>query len=629
MRRRFLLPVFILISGYLLASVAAVLSLQDVCSSDTSPVRLISMPYNPSPYSPAAGGSYNPSLSVTGNLIVFESNARNLIPNDTNPANDVFLRYRDSCTIHLLSPDPGNYQMNDWSSEGTIGSQFDAIAFTSRTSNGERQLLVTGGAGVTTIAVGAGSVDKPGLSADGRFVVYAYTPPLTDPSQINQRRDVVILNRQTGRREIVSVGMNNTAANGASDFPSISADGRFVAFQSDATNLVSNDFNGETDVFLFDRETWTMTIVSRGLGGESGAGWSIGPAISSNGRYVAFTSAAGNLVTGDTNNASDVFVFDRETLQISRVSVAKGALQGNGNSDSASISLDGRFIAFRSVATNLVVGDTNDCTYTSPSRNCPDVFVHDRMLGSTVRVSVAANGTQAEGESGAPFISGDGRWVAYHSTAPNITLNDGQSYSDVFLVDWMRLLGVQVPLPAPVPTERPPFYVNNFNGDFSQGMFGWSVWDAITYRVNNGVFEFYRNPGSVSAVLLREAVPGGLSASTALRTYFELGNNSTVRKRVVVLLHTNDFSESRTCAFWLPPSTPLRSYAMLTYFPTAWPNLTVSFYASPADGQGWIELDNFSMETGDYLMVPVPTQPLGRTQCFDPAAPVPLGAAAP
>ena len=152
----------------------------------------------------------------------------------------------------------------------------------------------------------------------------------------------------------------------AAHSPAISADGRFVAFVSFATNLVPGDTNDATDVFVRDRQTGTTRRVSLGPGGVQGNGGSAGPAISANGRFVAFFSAATNLVPGDTNGTADVFVRDRQTGTTRRVSLGPGGVQGDGDSVGAAISADGRFVAFESDATNLVPGDTN---------GAPDVFV--------------------------------------------------------------------------------------------------------------------------------------------------------------------------------------------------------------------------------------------------------------
>ena len=183
----------------------------------------------------------------------------------------------------------------------------------------------------------------------------------------------------------VSVRSNGTQGNDFSAEASISATGRFVAFDSPASNLVSEDTNNTIDVFVHDRKTGQTTRVSVASDGTQGNEFSDAPSISASGRYVAFFSLASNLVSGDTNGTGDVFVHDRKTGQTTLVSVASDGTQANGGSVHASISANGRYVAFQSEASNLVSGDTN---------NTIDVFVHDRVTGQTTLVSVHSNGTQ-------------------------------------------------------------------------------------------------------------------------------------------------------------------------------------------------------------------------------------------
>jgi Tol biopolymer transport system component len=210
--------------------------------------------------------------------------------------------------------------------------------------------------------------------------------------------------------------------------PSISADGRYVAFASGASNLASGDTNGYDDIFVHDRQTGQTTRVSVASDGsqENGSSWS--PSISADGRYVAFASEASNLVSGDTDGYDDVFVHDRQMGQTTRVSVASDGTQGNhdsGHWGGSSISAGGRYVAFESWASNLVDSDTN---------SYDDVFVHDRQTGHTARVSVTSDGTQGNGESrGYPSISADGRYVAFESGASNLVSGDTNDYSDVFV----------------------------------------------------------------------------------------------------------------------------------------------------------------------------------------------------
>src|SRR5947199_353237 len=251
---------------------------------------------------------------------------------------------------------------------------------------------------------GNGASLSSALSADGRFVAFVSAATDLVAADTNGVSDVFVHDRQTGATERVSVASGGTQANNVSSYPALSADGRFVAFQSDATNLVVGDTNGKTDVFVHDRQTGTTERVSVASGGGTqGTGNSGGffafPALSGDGRLVAFQSDATNLVAGDTNGATDVFVHDRQTGTTERVSVASGGSQGNGSSAGPVLSADGRFVAFHGTATNLVPGDTNGTT---------DVFVHDRQTGTTERMSVASGGTQGNGPSSGAALPADG-----------------------------------------------------------------------------------------------------------------------------------------------------------------------------------------------------------------------------
>src|SRR5947199_301364 len=183
----------------------------------------------------------------------------------------------------------------------------------------------------------------------------------------------------------VSVASDGTEGNDVSLGSALSADGRFVAFDSAATDLVAGDTNGVADVFVHDRQTGTTERVSVDSAGNQAKDARRGVALSADGRFVAFTSAATNLVAGDTNGPTDVFVHDRQRGTTERVSVDSAGTQANGASTGVALSADGRFVAFTSAAPDLVAGDTNGAA---------DIFVHDRQTGTTERVSMDSAGNQ-------------------------------------------------------------------------------------------------------------------------------------------------------------------------------------------------------------------------------------------
>jgi Tol biopolymer transport system component len=268
--------------------------------------------------------------------------------------------------------------------------------------------------------------DQPSVSGDGRYTAFRSAATNLSPGDTNEKPDVFVHDRLTKETTRVSVGSGGAQANYRSDQPSVSADGRYVAFESGASNLVSGDTNSTSDVFVHDRQAGTTTRVSVGSDGGQANQMSYSASVSENGRYIAFESLASNLATGDTNGVWDVFVHDRLTGTTERVSVGTGGTGGNFGSAFPSVSGDGRYIAFESGASNLVPGDTN---------RSDDVFVHDRLTGTTTRVSVGTGGVQADSSSVQPSVSGDGRYIAFESGASNLVPGDTNEQPDVFVHD--------------------------------------------------------------------------------------------------------------------------------------------------------------------------------------------------
>ena len=302
---------------------------------------------------------------------------------------------------------------------------------------------VKAGAGEVTTCVSLNSQGErgnlgsrlPSLSFDGRFVAFDSSSTNLVSGDANTFGDIFVrdrLQRQTSR---VSISSSGVQANGASRNPSISADGRHVAFESDASNLAPPDFSGRVDIFVHDRVTGVTTCVSVDSNGVRGSGDSTLPAISADGRFVAFTSRAPNLVPGDTNNRADIFVHDRVNGGTSRVSVNSSGGESNNENDAAAISRDGRYIAFHSRASNLVASDQNGTA---------DVFVHDRVTGVTTRASVSSGGGEAFGDSLRPTISADGRFVAFDSIAGDLVPGDLIGVTDVFVHDRSTVVTTRV-----------------------------------------------------------------------------------------------------------------------------------------------------------------------------------------
>ena len=401
-----------------------------------------------------------PSLSADGLIVAFDSLATNLVPGDSNGeiyleyGVDVFVRDRATGATERVSVasdgGQGNYQSRNpsLSADGRIvafnsgannlipndtNSRGDIFVHDRMTRETKRVSLACDG------AQGNGSSFRPSLSSDGQVVAFgSWANNLvlsdmqlceTDSGLAYNCPDVFLHDRATEATELVSVASDGTQGNGRSGLWgslqhtfSLSSEGRVVAFTSEASNLVPGDTNLNDDVFVGDRATGKTERASVASDGAQGNSFSLRPSLSGDGRVVAFYSDASNLVPGDTNGWEDVFVHDRATGETERLSVAFDGSQGNHRSGSPSLSADGRVVAFHSNA-NFVPGDTN---YTT------DVFVHDRATGTTERVSVASDGAQGNRFSGGPSLSGDGRVVAFTSNASNLVPGDTNSVLDVF-----------------------------------------------------------------------------------------------------------------------------------------------------------------------------------------------------
>jgi Tol biopolymer transport system component len=384
-------------------------------------------------------GLYGVSVSADGRFVAFQSYATNLIPGDTNGNPDIFLRDRQTGLTTLVSVDSSGVHGNDASFYPAISSDGRFLAFRSYASNlvsgdtnGVPDIFVHDRISGTTTRVSVDSAggqsnassNVPSISSDGRYVAFESSATNLVAGDANGVEDVFVHDLQTGATIRVSVDSGGSEGDGASGYNSISGDGRYVAFISAATNLVPGDTNGFLDVFVHDLQSGSTTRASVDASGFQGDADSLRATISSNGRCVAFHSLADNLVPGDTNGIPDVFVRDLQAGTTTRVSVSSSGAQASGNSLNPSISYDGRFVAFESLATDLVSGDTNARM---------DVFLRDRLLGATTRVSVDSGGNQANDASQTSSISLDGRYVAFRSTATNLVGGDTNGFDDVFV----------------------------------------------------------------------------------------------------------------------------------------------------------------------------------------------------
>ncbi len=390
----------------------------------------------------ANGSSSSSALSADGRSVVFCSTASNLVAGDTNGVSDAFAHDRASGATTRVSVDSSGTQANSHSCwDPALSADGRFVVFTSVASNlvvgdtnGRLDVFVHDrGSGATTrVSVdsagsqASGHSYRPAISSDGRFVAFDSVADNLVAGDTNGRLDVFVHDRGSGSTTRVSVASDGAQANRQSLKPTVSGTGRFVTFQSEASNLVAADTNNAEDAFVHDRASGATTRISVSSSGAQGNRLSAEPAISDDGRFVAFRSLASNLVTGDTNNVNDVFVRDRSCGLTTRVSVASGGAQANSDSHEPAISGNGRFAGFFSVSSNLVAGDSNGAY---------DIFVHDRHANSTARVSVSDAGSQGNQNSQEPSLSVDGRAVAFYSGASNLVVGDTNAAGDVFVHD--------------------------------------------------------------------------------------------------------------------------------------------------------------------------------------------------
>jgi len=396
-------------------------------------------------------------------------------------------------------------QANGSSSGHTLSADAAFVAFdsfannlVSGDSNNASDIFVRDlGNAVTTrvsVAVGGaqanGDSQRPSLSADGRFIAFESDSSNLVAGDTNGTTDVFVWDRLLGQTRRVSVGAGGVQGNSNSAAPSISADGRLVAFYSNASNLVANDSGGIGDLFVHDRLSGETTRVSVASNGAAANSASFPPTISANGRFVAFRSNANNLVAGCCiSGVVDVFVHDRITRQTTRV-----ASTGEISSQlwRPSISADGRFVAFQSFASNLVAGDTNATS---------DVFVHDRSNGQNTRVSLGASGVQAAAGSSNASISADGRFVAFDSNASNLVGSDSNFNADVFVHDRQNAQTERISVSSAGAQANSSSGLPSISADGSVVLFS-SFASNLVLDDSNGLGDVFLRDRSVAAPLI-------------------------------------------------------------------------------------------------------------------------------
>jgi Tol biopolymer transport system component len=342
----------------------------------------------------ADGRSFQPAISANGRFVAFLSEARNLVPNDDNFATDVFVRDLETGVNTLVSVSSDGQQTTVGNDIGTSGLYRSV----------------------------------PSLSADGRFVVFSSPAATLVPDDINFAVDVFLHDMQTGTTERVSLNSAGLPATEGCFRPSISADGRYVLFESDSRNLRANEGGHDTDVFLRDRVDGTTTMMTvTSTDDPAASGGDIG-SMSADARFIAFESVSANLDPTDLNVFSDVYVHDRETGATTRVSYTPGHGNADGSSMSAAMSPDGRSVAFVSRATNLVPGDNSN----QPRLFLHDMQTGLNVRVDVD--SQGAPGVYIDGSSQATWcsFSQDGRFVTFSSNSALVS-DDTNTVADVFV----------------------------------------------------------------------------------------------------------------------------------------------------------------------------------------------------
>src|SRR5688572_5220620 len=442
-----------------------------------------------------------PAISGDGRFVAFVSLADNLVPEDTNGFADTFVHDRLTNITERVSVSNRGRQGNNHS--GLIGvAAYPAISgdgrfvafvsqadnLVSKDNNGNADVFVRDRLLGTTERVTVNSAGEeadiggegPAISADGRFVAFQSQAQNLVPGGnpflfVDQ---VYVHDRETGTTEIVSVNAAGEPGNSLNVQPDISADGRFVVFSSFADNLVPGSQSSSLQIYLRDRETGTIERITEDAAGEPGDGSSVDPTVSLDGRFVAFQTNSGNLI-GDGDHESHILVKDRVTGAFERVSATSTGEPADLLSEHPDITADGRFVTFFSLATNLVPGDTN---------NRRDIFVRDRQTGTVVRVSVSTAGEQGNSESEWPTISDDGLVTAFQSSADNLVPN---ANGGIFVHDDRAAADLSVTkFDSPDPVSRGA---------------------ELTYSVvvtNNG-------PGSAAGVQLTDSLPANVQFVSA------------------------------------------------------------------------------------------------------------------
>ena len=388
------------------------------------------------------GYSDRPSLSWTGQYLAYASVGSNLTSTlDDNQENDVFVLNRQNGKVELVSQNALGKVGSASSCNPSISADGRFVAFISDAKNllladsdarpdvyvadtwtGKLQLASVSSAGVKS----NGFCEEPRISADGKTVCFSTDGNNLVPGDTGFDSDIFVHDLETGITEMASSGPTGIQGNDESFYPWLSGDGRYVVFESNATNLVVGGTSGSSQIFLLDRQGGGMTVVSRGLGGAEPNDDCWSASISADGNRVAYLSFADDIVAGDGNNQSDVFVWTRASDTTTRASVSSLGVEANDESMCPALSADGELVVFASIASNLVPGDANSNF---------DVFVHNMATAATSRVSLGLDPSGPTGASVFPTIAPGAHSIAFHGSSGDLVVGDDNGVPDIFILN--------------------------------------------------------------------------------------------------------------------------------------------------------------------------------------------------
>jgi hypothetical protein len=609
-------------------------------------------------------------ISGDGRYVAFSTSADNVVTGDSNNSIDVFRYDRQTdTTVRVTLADDGlergfTKALNDITPDGRYIAFTASANFAADDTNNQDDVYIRDLTANTTTRVSLNddgtqsAVGSTGgvLSDDAQVVAFASSSTTLTADDNNIFEDIFVRDRAAGTTTRVSRNNLGAVTNNHSSFPRMSANGRYVVFQSSASNLIFGDSNVHSDIFIHDRQSVQTTRLSRGATSTPPNDFSRDATLSRDGRYVMFTSFASNLIPNDTNAAEDVFGGDLRLL--SQFSILQNGdfsdpTIGNANTGWGTFATpDETFINARiqdgvlefhrkSGGSSAVVLQNTGVPI--PDRTTINAYME---LGnnSPIRQRVLAMLHSADFSDLQvctfwiePGVNSSAYAIETHTTAAWIGASLSLYASPATDTGWIRVDNVEMEWnpggtynrticyePIAFGVEPLPDSLNLLdNGDFSTPSLstpinGWGGFataadgtpdlNFLAHQFSGGVFEFYRKAGGGSAVILQNSETA-IPSFNAVEIVLQLGNSGGERKRLLIMMHDGDFSDLQICSFWIAPNTPPGQHIMISWTTEEWTNAHLSLYASPATNVGWIQVDNVVMRHRPALI------PLG-TECY-------------